>query len=124
MNKYQEAFETIAMIHGVDGLVSQFLDLKELVDEKLEQESRKDKLVVGSKWECQVNTLAPICNYADPILDNKAVAIGKSAIVTVLEIEKHYLRLSVKYLRTTKRFFLSPDQFLMCFKPKGMLEHE
>ena len=26
--------------------------LQQLIDEKLEQESRKDKLILGSKWEC------------------------------------------------------------------------
>ena len=29
--------------------------LQELVNEKLEQESRKDKLIVGSEWVCEVD---------------------------------------------------------------------
>lgn len=95
--------------------------IQELVNEKLEQESRKEKLIVGSEWECLAKSLAPIsARYIDTILDKHTIAIQKSWVLTVLEIEKDYVKL--QYENT--KCFLSQDQFLLCFKPIEKEESE
>ena len=75
MNKYQQAYAYVAQrvkeyrTYKEDSSDIQYqmkcqrdmleLDLiKELIDEKIEQESRKDKLVVGSKWVSLVNLIS------------------------------------------------------------------
>ena len=115
MKDYQEALdrlENFAYHGGEKG--NNVKIIQELVNEKLEQESRKDKLIVGSRWECVAKSLAPIsARYIDPIFDKSTIAIQKSWVLTVLEIEKDYVKLQ----HENTKCFLSQDQFLLCFRP-------
>ena len=123
MNKYKEALRNlenyvIEKLREEDLSINHFTIeievLQQLIDEKLEQESRKDKLIVGSQWECVAKCLTPISShYIDPILDRRTIAIQKSWVLTVLEIEKDYVKLQ----HENTKCFLSQDQFLLCFKP-------
>lgn len=111
MNKWQKSLDKVS---NCKGFLSDVDLLQQLIDEKIELESRKDKLIVGSKWECVAKSLAPISmRYIDPILDKRTIAIQKSWVLTVLEIEKDYVKLQYENIKC----FLSQDQFLLCFKP-------
>ena len=79
MNKYQEAWERINSVLNSNLLFSEWLEnksnwgsylnetnevgaelkfdddmnvIQKLIDERIEFESRKDKLIIGSEWEC------------------------------------------------------------------------
>ena len=75
--------------------------LNDLVNEKLEQESRKDKLVVGSKWECVANCY---CEFWGDCLK-----IEKGTVIQLQSNHGHTLALN--------RGIMPTQQFLLCFKP-------
>lgn len=113
MNKYQEALKEITHLTFVE--TKYYEMLKKLAEEKDEQKSRKDKLVVGSEWECVVNTFAPIrAFYIDPLLDKNYLKIGKSAVVRVVDFDD----MNVLMILNSAKCILSKDQFLLCFKPR------
>ena len=78
--------------------------LKELVNEKLEQESRKNFLKAGSKWECiATNTL----HFQKT---DKTFTFEKGKMITLdMEIGCRVL--------LSGRFSCFTEQFLSCFKP-------
>ena len=80
--------------------------LQELVNEKLEQESRKDKLVVGSKWECIVSCFAN---------DSMFYKVGTK--VKVLSLEEYERVFFVRVKSEWQEVIFVVDQFLLCFKP-------
>ena len=47
--------------------------LNDLVNEKLEQESRKDKLIIGSEWECVANCYCE--SYGDALKIEKGIVV-------------------------------------------------
>ena len=49
MNKYRDA---LYRLDDGEHTIEDFELLKKLAKEKDEQDSRKDKLIVGSQWEC------------------------------------------------------------------------
>ena len=110
MNKIDEINEIInaleemscehAFSHGQMAVKEFIPKIIETFDKEIELESRKDKLVVGSKWECVVE-----CHgvYAD-------FSIGE--IVTILSISEG------GYINFSNDAMIIP-QFLICFKPKG-----
>ena len=87
-----------------------FDELENLAIEKDEQESRKDKLIVGSEWECLV-----VCFVAE--ISNK----GKiTSILTVLDgvcvfIGNDYFMSTIKV--NGKHYVIPTSQFLLCFRP-------
>ena len=103
------AGETVSILKNIMPIFEQ------LVSEKDEQLSRKDKLVVGSEWECVVNTFTPIrAFYIDPLLDKNYLKIGKSAVVRVVDFDD----MNVLMILNSAKCILSKDQFLLCFKPR------
>ena len=68
--------------------------LQQLTDEKLEQESRKDNLVIGSRWEC-------VCK-----------SYGTVKILDVHPLSKNVTFGGMIFSRTEKI-----DDFILCFKP-------
>ena len=126
MNEYKEALKRIKSVQAWDESLGAFWNIfdhrdddikliEELIAEKTEQLSRKDKLVVGSEWECVVNTYAPVrAFYIDPVLDMNYSKIGKSAVVKVIDFDD----MRVLIVLNTTKCILSKDQFLLCFKPR------
>ena len=126
MNKIDEINEIInaleemscehAFSHGQMAVKEFIPKIIETFDKEIELQSRKDKLVVGSEWECVVNTYAPIKKvYIDPLLENNYLKIGKSAVIKVIGFDD----MSVYIVRDTTKCIVAKDQFLLCFKPKG-----
>jgi hypothetical protein len=75
--------------------------LQALVNEKLEQESRKDYLIVGSQWECVANCYYE--SYGD------ALKIQKGEVTKITSYHNHTLAIT--------RGIMPTQQFLLCFKP-------
>lgn len=84
--------------------------IKELVNEKLEFESRKDKLIVGSKWECvAVCLVSEISNKEKSIpiltvLGSVCLFVGNDDLMSTIKVKD-------------KRYVIPTSQFLLCFKP-------
>ena len=77
-------------------------ELQELVNEKLEQESRKEKLIVGSEWVCEVD-----CYHRHGEHDS-------GNIILVNELMGN----DVRYSNSKEDLCeMTIDQFLLCFKP-------
>ena len=98
MNKYQEALKEITHLTFVETKYYELL--KKLAEEKDEQESRKDKLVVGSEWECVVECYGESWNWH----------VGD--ILKVIKIDTHV------FVSYHVRDNFTKDQFLLCFKPR------
>lgn len=122
MNKYEESLDwlkkTFNQYLGDWQLSSVHFgihrDFKELVDKETELESRKEKLVVGSVWECVVDCLVETDNL-------QLFRLTKRGCVSV-KILKHnanYVDVEYKSLLLNRVSLLSmpTDQFLLCFKP-------
>ena len=79
--------------------------LQELVNEKLEQESRKDKLVVGSKWEC--------------IAENRGrnTVFKKGIQIYIREVVENFITFGYGTVNGYVVDSVPIDQFLLCFKP-------
>jgi len=110
MKDYQEALRNlenyvIEKLREEDLSINHFMIefeiLKQHFDEKLEQESRKDNLIVGSKWECVANCYCE--SYGD------ALKIEKGEITQLQSYHNHTLALN--------RGIMPTQQFLLCFKP-------
>ena len=87
----------------------QSLLLQELVDKEIELQSRKDKLVVGSAWECVV----PVC-YLEHEYDFKTIRITKGDVVIIKEVFEKEICIQ-KYGLNCDNI----EHFLLCFAPKG-----
>ena len=81
---------------GIDEMIAYSKLLQELVDKEIELESRKDKLVVGSEWECMLKTYG-----------------------TVKIIDVHPLSERVTFRNMLFEHTEKIADFLLCFKPKG-----
>ena len=94
-----------------------FDELEKLAIEKDEQESRKDKLVVGSEWECvavclvaEVSSKSTLTSILT-VLGDGCVFIGNDYLMTTIKVkDKHYV--------------IPTSQFLLCFKPIEKEESE
>ena len=128
MNKYQEALEELTnradqIKHTLDNnfliaVAEQEISLahntlQELVDKEIELESRKDKLFVGSEWECLVDCL---CSVDDNKKQRKVGLIKKGSKFKIHEFIEVLERVTIK---EPLKFDIPVDQFLLCFKPKG-----
>jgi hypothetical protein len=96
MNKYQEALKEITHLTFVE--TKYYEMLKKLAEEKDEQESRKDKLVVGSVWECVIDCYGS---------EHEFVVVHS---VKVFEILDDKVRIGYDWM--------PKQQFLLCFKPR------
>ena len=100
MNKYRDA---LYRLDDGEHTIEDFELLKKLAKEKDEQESRKDKLVVGSEWECVAG-----CNSKHFVYD-----VGD--VVEVLCVENGHILLKHYAIRDD---VIKEQQLLLCFKPK------
>ena len=90
--------------------------IQQLIDEKLEQESRKDKLIVGSEWECVAICYSEGISFRAPIC-----LVNVKGIVEITEIGEsdgiHYVEYSSQNERRLDEYAMPIDQFILCFKP-------
>ena len=120
MNKYRDALTELKVakenlyplvtMHDETGIAGETVSIlknimpifEQLVSEKDEQLSRRDKLVVGSEWECVVR-----CHSS-----NTFHCVGE--LVKIGEIEDTFVWLEDSILDT----YVNDSQFLLCFKPR------
>ena len=107
---YQESLRRMYELLGkipYEVELSDLNPLRELVFEKLEQESRKEKLIVGSQWEC--------------VAENRGRnTVFKKGIETYIwEIEENFITFGYGTVNGYARDSTPIEQFLLCFKPKG-----
>lgn len=84
--------------------------LQELVNEKLEQESRKDKLIVGSRWVCDLDNIAQEFGNYKPHVEN----IKKGLIVEVFDVNGLII---FGHNQSMESWFMGEEQFIACFRP-------
>ena len=113
MKDYQEALRIMYELLGkipYEVELSDLNPLSELVNEKLEQESRKDKLVEGSKWVCDVGNKAQEFGNYKPHVEN----IKKGLIVEVFDVNGLII---FGHNKSMESWVVGEEQFLACFKP-------
>ena len=93
-HKYNEKHNFYIDSEMCDEMLNHSKLLQQLIDEKVEQESRKDKLIVGSEWEC-------ICK-----------TYGKVKIIDIHPLSKTVTFRNMLFSQTEKI-----DDFILCFKP-------
>lgn len=105
---YQESLRRMYELLGkipYEVELSDLNPLRELVFEKLEQESRKEFLKVGSEWEC--------------VAENRGRnTVFKKGIETyILETEENFITFGHGTVYGYVSDSAPIDQFLLCFKP-------
>ena len=105
--QYQMALNTLLMIsseHLGFRLHYEKNLMQELIDYKFEQESRKDKLIVGSEWEC--------------VAENRGrnTVFKKGIEIYIWEIEANFITFGHGTVYGYVRDSVPIDQFLLCFK--------
>ena len=127
MNKYEDGLKTL--LHEINfpskecdvhfgeamrQIAKAEKDLQELVDKEIELETRKDKLVIGSEWECIVE------HYGYFIKTNTQYAIEVGEFVKIRRTEKlHNGRMILYFDKGHNICFDDETHFTLCFKPKG-----
>jgi hypothetical protein len=122
--KYQEALDELECYsiqwvvnyvdnEAADKMLNHSKLLQQLIDEKLEQESRKDKLIVGSEWECVLDLICPCLKY------NGETKVGyellyKTRVVTIVEVVNNY----VKFKMDDYLCIIGLPQFLFCCRTR------
>ena len=93
-----------------------FDELEKLAIEKDEQESRKDKLIVGSKWECIIRCNGMSFIHTEGTVVKISNMNGDSEVLTtpLTELE-NYLDPTGEYVDIDD--VLTTQQFLLCFRP-------
>ena len=116
---YQEALRRMYELLGkipYEVELSDLNPLRELVFEKLEQETRKDKLIAGSQWECVAICYSEGISFRAPIC-----LVNVKGIVEITEIGEsdgiHYVEYSFQNGIRLDEFAIPTQQFLLCFKP-------
>ena len=120
MNKYQEAWNKIVIALFDIGIIGfkklpldeEFKIINELINKEIELQSRKDKLVVGSEWECVVDCL---CSVDDNKKQRKVGCVRKGSKFKIYEFIEVLGRVTIK---EPLKFDIPIDQFLLCFKPR------
>ena len=134
MSKYQEAWERINSVLNSNLLFSEWLEnksnwgsylnetnevgaelkfdddmnvIQKLIDERIEFESRKDKLIVGSEWECILENYSM---YYEPFI----IRIGNKFKIKTIYYEG---TMEISNQSFPKGAYLPTQQFLHCFKP-------
>ena len=105
--KYQEALRRVYELLGKIPYEVELSDIKplsELVNEKVEQESRKDYLKVGSQWEC--------------VAENRGRnAVFKKGIQAYIwEVEENFINFGYGTVYGYVGDSVPIEQFLLCFK--------
>lgn len=125
MNKYQEAFKRIRsiqvfnediMLRFENNIYEGYEDiklLKELVDKEIELQSRNDKLVVGSMWNCVSQCLAERV----AMLQCYTRIMNIDNMVTIAEFGCEYVNFRLLDTNAPLLFTTPKEQFLLCFKP-------
>lgn len=92
--------------------------LQQLIDEKVEKESRKDKLVEGSKWVCELDNKAQEFGNYKPHVEN----IKKGLIVEVFNVNGLII---FGHDKSMESWVIGKEQFIACFRPlkEGENEH-
>ena len=106
MKKYQEALRRMYELLGKIPFEVELSDLKplsELVNEKIEQESRKDKLILLSKWECIAKNQGSeyLCETEEIV----TIKLDNSGVILVEHDEHDAYNI------------IPTEQFLLCFRP-------
>ena len=109
MNKYKLALDKLKNYSIGEALRCEEI-LKELVNEKLEQESRKEKLIVGSEWVCVINNKAQQFGNYKPYVEN----IKKGLIVEVFDVNGLII---FGHDKSMESWVVGEEQFLACFRP-------
>lgn len=89
---------------SINHFTVEFEVLKQLIDEKLEQESRKDKLIVGSEWECVVENRG------------RNDVFKKGIEVYIWEVKGNFVNFGYGTAYGYVRDSIPIEQFLLCFK--------
>lgn len=129
MNKHQEALDNIrelktkmyvdfvyrvatkgSMIQLESAIDDNLNTIQELVNEKIEQESRKDKLVEGSKWVCELDNKAQEFGNYKPHVEN----IKKGLIVEVFNVNGLII---FGHDKSMESWVIGEEQFIACFRP-------
>ena len=116
MNKYQKALKTIKDVDVYTGCLSypiyelyeaETQIIEKLVEEKIEQLSRMNKLIIDSQWECVASCGGFIgCWYHFGRCDVVKIYAHSDSEIWVLN-------------ESETEIAIPKDQFLLCFKPKG-----
>lgn len=97
-----------------DGYEDEIELLQELLDEKTEQESRKDKLIIGSKWECVVDMMA----IEKPKNNVRGwIDITRCEKVTIISLSYKDDNWFIEIGGFGYYVIMAKEQFLLCFKP-------
>lgn len=114
MNKYQEALDCLhaqaTYYKNNDEADDCKKTLQELVNEKIEQQSRKDKLVEGSKWVCELDNKAQEFGNYKPHVEN----IKKGLIVEVFNVNGLII---FGHDKSMESWVIGEEQFIACFRP-------
>jgi len=106
MNEYQKIQMALSYMSLADLNEEEENLIKKWIDERVEFESRKDKLIVGSVWECVAT------NYGEDWCWRK----GTDVVITELADDDLVSFSDIKYKNIQDE---QPDeQFMVCFKPK------
>ena len=121
MSKYREALFSITftMHHRVKPKYLSVCEdenletLRELVEKDKEFQSRKEKLIVGSEWECVSQCLAERV----AMLQCYTRIMNIDNMVTIAEFGCEYVNFRLLDTNAPLLFTTPKDQFLLCFKP-------
>jgi len=90
--------------------------LQQLIDERIEEESRKEFLKVGSEWECVVRCNGMSFSHVEgTIVKIKYLNYDAEVLTTPLTELENYLDPWGEYVDIDEVFATS--QFLLCFRP-------
>ena len=110
MKDYQKAFDDMKK-HIIGFPILKWIYVKdvnliqELIDEKVEQETRKDKLVAGSEWVCVTKCYGELDKY-------ELISFYEGEIYEITNT--HFVE---EQLELNEYLFVYTQQFLLCFKP-------
>ena len=125
MNKWQKALDDMKRhIVGIPVLKYFYIKdadlLQKLVDEKVEFESRKDKLIVGSQWECVIQCI--IQNRMSEALERYIDLGGKLTIKEVFE--KQYGQKWMKLIFFQKWHYLLNNSYIVSNQQRKVQYYE
>ena len=101
MSKYQALLSRVVDATGI------LLDIQELIDERIEFESRKDKLIIGSEWECLVTQYIDFDGYLS----------GKGEKYKIIKFSSEHYVIVATLGDVNKTYEILIDQLLYSFKP-------
>ena len=112
-HKYNEKHNFYIDSEMCDEMLNHSKLLQQLIDEKVEQESRKDKLIVGSEWVCVAECLSE--RVAKGVSYTRLENIKD--IVEITKIGLSYVNYKLPKIEMLLEFTMPTQQFLLCFRP-------